>query len=53
MEKGLEGKGCEGRLEVPGLVQPRTEQAEGRPYGSCGSCEGPREWHGAVSGRVS
>ena len=34
MVKGLEGKTYEGgAVEVPWLVQPRAEQAEGRPHG--------------------
>ena len=49
MEKGLEGKGCEGRLEVPGFVQPRTEQAEGRPRGSCSSSQGAEPKHCATA----
>ena len=53
-------------IEVPGFVQPRAEQAEGRPYGSqqlftgsggtalssalWGQQQDPRERHGAASG---
>ena len=33
MVKGLDGK-TEEKAEVPGFVQPRAEEAEGRPCGS-------------------
>ena len=39
-------KGLEGRMsvaEVPGFVQCRAEQAEGRPDGSCSSSQGAEE----------
>ena len=45
MGKGLEGNNYVLWLRSPGLVQPRAEQAEGRPYGSRSSSQGAEGQH--------